>query len=150
MYEEITEVRLALFSIIDTREREQSIIKAKKESYTKLCLDAFVTGIRGPLGAFVRALRPKTLSEAYEEALKEGELYFQDKKRKMLETNNPRQGKRGSNESQGQNAGTSYSNNGNNGSNYNSNNNRFRVIKTLTIVPDPTVRIEITELTPRL
>lgn len=81
MYEEITEVRLALFSIIDTREREQSIIKAKKESYTKLCLDAFVTGIRGPLGAFVRALRPKTLSEAYEEALKEGELYFQDKKR---------------------------------------------------------------------
>lgn len=94
LYEQISEVKLTLFNVIETKEREQSVVKAKKGSYTKLCLDAFITGVRGPLGAFIRALRPRTLTEAYEEALKERELYFQERKRKQFDQKGSGQEKR--------------------------------------------------------
>lgn len=113
LYEQISEVKLALFNVIETKEREQSVVKAKKESYTKLCLDAFITGVRGPLGAFIRALRPRTLTEAYEEAIKERELYFQERKRKQFDQKGSGQEKRRNNTDQGQVVQASTSNNGN-------------------------------------
>lgn len=42
-----------------------------------MCLNSFVSGLRDPLGASIRAMKPQTLAEALDFCIKEQNIYYQ-------------------------------------------------------------------------
>lgn len=76
LYDKVGEIKLALFRIAETTESEQIVVKTKKKLFADICLNSFLTGIRGPLGATIRSMKPTNLREAFEWALKEKETFF--------------------------------------------------------------------------
>lgn len=83
LFEKICEIKTALFKLTDTKECEPILIKTKKEFFANTCLNTFLTGIRGPLGLAVRSMRPTSLQEAFEWAMKERDIYFQENRVKQ-------------------------------------------------------------------
>lgn len=76
-YSQIIELQSALYNNILLHETDRNVINAKKTLYNEMCLNSFVTGLIDPLGATVRAMRPKSLAEALDFCIKEQNINYQ-------------------------------------------------------------------------
>jgi len=83
LFKKICEIKTALFKLLDTLDLEPIPIRSKKEFFGETCLNIFTTGIKGPLGLAVRSMRPTNLQEAFQWAMKERDICFQENKRKQ-------------------------------------------------------------------
>ncbi|XP_017050151.1 uncharacterized protein LOC108094205 [Drosophila ficusphila] len=88
-YDQISKIKLALFTIIQTEETEPVAIRVRQKIVSQTCLTTFLAGLRGNLGAKVRAFRPAGLEEAYERAIKERNLYFTEKATQLAQNKQP-------------------------------------------------------------
>lgn len=75
-YSKIIEIYSTLINHIKIHETEISAINSKKKLYDELCLNAFLSGLREPLGSIVRAMRPNNLAEAFNFCLKEQNISY--------------------------------------------------------------------------
>jgi len=76
--------KLDLFKLTDTKEYEPIFIKTKEKFFTDTCLNTFIRSIKGTFGLEVRSMRPTNLQEAFEWAIKERDIYFQENKKKQV------------------------------------------------------------------
>lgn len=60
-YGKATEIKIALFKLIETNESELLLIRTKKEVFAKTCLNIFLSGINEPLGSTIGAMKLKVL-----------------------------------------------------------------------------------------
>lgn len=61
---------------IQTHEVNQNGITAKRELYTEMCLHTFLSGLKEPLGATIRAMNPSSLSAAFSCCIKEQNIAY--------------------------------------------------------------------------
>lgn len=78
-YKQIVEIQSALNNNILIHERENGVIKAKKDLFAGMCLNTFLTGLREPLGSTVRAMRPDSLASAFAFCIEEQNIFYQKK-----------------------------------------------------------------------
>lgn len=82
LFETITEIKTSLFNQVENQDLPSAVATAKKEAFNQICLNTFVAGIKGPLGSFIRSAKPTSLIDAYESAIKERNIYYQEQSRK--------------------------------------------------------------------
>lgn len=75
-YNTILDIQSALLSNIRIRESNQSVQNSKKRLYQDMALNVFLTGLREPLGAIIRAMRPEDLCTALNYCQKEQNITF--------------------------------------------------------------------------
>lgn len=75
-YSEIIEIQSSLCNNILIHEKDQNVISAKKELYAEMCLNAFLTGLREPLGSSIRAMRPESIATALSFCIKEQNIFY--------------------------------------------------------------------------
>lgn len=68
---DILEIQAALLNNVLINEKDQKVINSKRELFSEMCLNAFLTGLKEPLGATIRAMRPDNLSTALAYCVKE-------------------------------------------------------------------------------
>lgn len=76
-YGEIIENLSAANNFIQIHETEQSVITSKRNLHAQMCLNVFLTGLKEPLGATVRAMKPSTLAEAFAYCIQEQNISYQ-------------------------------------------------------------------------
>lgn len=75
-YNTILDIQSALLSNIRIRESNQTVQNSKKKLYQDMALNVFLTGLREPLGAIIRAMRPEDLCTALNYCQKEQNITF--------------------------------------------------------------------------
>lgn len=68
---DIIEIQAALLNNILINEKDQKIINSKRELFSEMCLNTFLSGLKDPLGATIRAMRPDSLPTALAYCIKE-------------------------------------------------------------------------------
>jgi len=75
-YSEVIELLSTLMNNVRIHEKDENVIASKKELFSEMCLTAFLSGLREPLGSSIRAMRPKTLAEAFSFCIKEQNIFY--------------------------------------------------------------------------
>lgn len=75
-YSQVMEIQSALCNNILIHENDQNVIRAKKELFAEMCLNSFLTNLREPLGASIRAMRPESLATALSFCIKEQNIFY--------------------------------------------------------------------------
>lgn len=75
-YSQVMEIQSALYNNIMIHETDQNVITAKKELFAGMCLNSFMTNLREPLGASIRAMRPESLATALSFCIKEQNIFY--------------------------------------------------------------------------
>lgn len=75
-YSEMVEIQSTLCNNILLHEGDRNVVLVKKSLYAEMCLNSFVSGLRDPLGASIRAMKPQTLAEALDFCIKEQNIYY--------------------------------------------------------------------------
>lgn len=75
-YSKIIEIFATISNHVQVYEKEPNVIKAKSDLYSEMCLNAFLIGLREPLGSTIRAMKPNTLPEAFSYCLKEQNIFY--------------------------------------------------------------------------
>lgn len=57
-------------------ESDGNVISAKKTLFEEMCLNTFLSGLREPFGSNIRAMRPKTLAEAFTYCIQEQNMFY--------------------------------------------------------------------------
>lgn len=76
-YGEIIEIQSALCNNILIQEINPSVIQAKKNLYSEMCLNSFLSGLNEPLGSRVRTMQPDSLATALSCCIKEQNISYQ-------------------------------------------------------------------------
>jgi len=66
LFDQIIELKTLLFKLIETKETDPNLARAKKTIFAGTCLNTFLMGMRGQLGGTIRGLKPTNLQEAYD------------------------------------------------------------------------------------
>lgn len=74
-FNKVFDIQKALFDLVTANETNMVALEVKKEHHAATCLEAFVTGLRGSLGTFVRGMEPETLQKAFVYATKERDIH---------------------------------------------------------------------------
>lgn len=64
-YSRIIEIFSTIINHVRVHELNQNVINSKCGLYAEMCLNVYLSGLKEPLGSIVRAMRPKTISEAF-------------------------------------------------------------------------------------
>lgn len=83
-YSQIVEIQSTLNNNILIHENNDGAITAKKELFAEMCLNAFLTGLREPLGSTIRAMRPDSLVTALTFCIKENNITYQKSNSNIL------------------------------------------------------------------
>lgn len=75
-YSEIIEIQSSLTNNVMLHETNDSVITAKKNLFSEMCLNAFLSGLREPMGSIVRAMQPVSLPSAFEYCIKEQNIHY--------------------------------------------------------------------------
>lgn len=75
-YSEVMEIQSILTTNVSIHETDLNVIIAKRDLFTKMCLNSFLTGLREPLGSTVRAMRPESLAVALDYCIREQNIYY--------------------------------------------------------------------------
>lgn len=75
-YSEIIEIQSSLMNNVGIHETDKNVISSKKDLFSEMCLNAFLSGLAEPLGANIRAARPKSLAEAFSFCIKEQNIFY--------------------------------------------------------------------------
>lgn len=75
-YSEVIEILATMTNHVQIHESEANVIKAKRDLYTEMCLNAFLSGLKEPLGSTVRAMKPETLAVAFSYCIKEQNISY--------------------------------------------------------------------------
>lgn len=79
-YSEVIEIQSTLTNNVSIHESEASVIAAKRELFSEMCLNSFLSGLREPMGSTVRAMRPESLAIALDYCIREQNInYLQTK-----------------------------------------------------------------------
>ena len=70
-YSKVIEILSTINNHVKIHEAEETVIRAKQILYEEMCLNSFLSGLRDPLGATVRAMQPTNLAESFSYCLKE-------------------------------------------------------------------------------
>lgn len=71
----IKEIKNKLNNLAEDNEQNQEVLNSKIMFYEKLCLNAFLGGLRGPLGGNVYCMQPQTLEEAHKHCSELQKIY---------------------------------------------------------------------------
>lgn len=75
-YSEIIEILATMTNHVQIHETDANVIKAKRDLYTEMCLNAFLSGLKEPLGSTIRAMKPDTLAIAFSYCIKEQNISY--------------------------------------------------------------------------
>lgn len=75
-YNEIIEISATMTNYVQIHEQDNNVVKAKQSLYTEMCLNAFLSGLKEPLGATVRAMKPDNLATAFAYCIKEQNISY--------------------------------------------------------------------------
>lgn len=75
-FSEVMEIQSALTNNISIHETDANVITAKRELYSEMCLNSFLSGLREPMGSMVRAMRPNSLSVALDYCIREQNIHY--------------------------------------------------------------------------
>ena len=75
-YSKIIELFSTLTNFINIHETDVNVISAKHTLYQEMCLNTYLTGLKEPLGSTIRAMRPKSLAEAFSFSIQEQNTYY--------------------------------------------------------------------------
>lgn len=75
-YSEVIETQATMFNHIQIHETDTTVIKAKKDLFSQMCLNIFLTGLREPLGSTIRAMRPDSLPVAFTYCIQEQNIFY--------------------------------------------------------------------------
>lgn len=87
-YSEIIEILATMTNNIQIHETNENVVRAKKDLYTEMCLNVFLSGLKEPLGSTIRAMRPGNLATAFSYCIKEQNISYT----RFETTNSQRQG----------------------------------------------------------
>lgn len=88
-YGEVIEILSSMTNHINIHENNNNVILAKKALYQEMSLNAFLTGLKEPLGATVRAMKPTTLAEAFSFCIKEQNIFYSKFENRNFNSSNP-------------------------------------------------------------
>lgn len=89
-YSEIIETLATINNHIKIHETENSVVNAKRDLYTEMCLNAFLSGLKEPLGSTIRAMKPLTLASAFAYCIEEQNIFYsKQSSNKLSGSNNP-------------------------------------------------------------
>lgn len=75
-YSEIMEIQSALSNNLSIHESEDNVIRAKRDLFAEMCLNAFLSGLREPMGSTIRAMRPESLPTALDYCIREQNIHY--------------------------------------------------------------------------
>lgn len=75
-YSEIIELLATMTNHVQIHEVDPNVVKAKRELFTEMCLNTFLSGLREPLGSTVRAMKPDSLAVAFSYCIKEQNIFY--------------------------------------------------------------------------
>lgn len=75
-YSNVIEIFATISNHVQVYEENPVVIKAKSDLYSEMCLNTFLVGLREPLGSTVRAMKPKSLPEAFSFCIKEQNIFY--------------------------------------------------------------------------
>lgn len=75
-FSEVMEIQSALYNNLSIHENERAVINAKRELFSEMCLNSFLSGLREPMGSTVRAMRPGSLALAFEYCIGEQNIHY--------------------------------------------------------------------------
>jgi len=88
LFDQIIDIKTLLFKLIDTKETDPNLARAKKFIFAGTCLNTFLMGMRGQLGGTIRAMKPTNLQEAYDWAIQERNIFLQGTQTNTNQRNN--------------------------------------------------------------
>jgi len=88
LFDQIIDIKTLLFKLIDTKETDPNLARAKKLIFAGTCLNTFLMGMRGQLGGTIRAMKPTNLQEAYDWAIQERNIFLQGTQTNTNQRNN--------------------------------------------------------------
>lgn len=75
-YSEVIEILATMTNNVQIHERDEAIIQSKRDLYTEMSLNVFLSGLREPLGSTIRAMKPQTLAIAFSYCIKEQNISY--------------------------------------------------------------------------
>lgn len=75
-YSQVIEIQSTLTNNVSINESDKNVIKAKRDLFTEMCLNSFLSGLREPIGSTVRAMRPESLNIALDYCIKEQNINY--------------------------------------------------------------------------
>lgn len=75
-YGSVIELQAAINNNISIHETNKHVINSRREFNAKMCLDAFLIGLREPLGSMIRSMRPDSLDEALTFCIQEQNIQY--------------------------------------------------------------------------
>ena len=86
IYRDVIEIQSSLMNNILIHEQEKSVVKAKTELFSEMCLNIFLSGLREPIGSIVRAMKPESLAAALENCIKEQNIHYLKTEKPLIQT----------------------------------------------------------------
>ena len=75
-YSEILEIQASLANNVSIHETDKNVISAKRDLFSEMCLNSFLSGLREPMGSIVRAMRPESLPMALDYCIREQNIHY--------------------------------------------------------------------------
>lgn len=75
-YSEIIELFASMTNHVNIHETDENVIRAKKQLYSEMCLNAFLSGLKEPIGSIIGATKPTFLAEAFSYCIKEQNILY--------------------------------------------------------------------------
>lgn len=75
-YSQVIEIQSTLTNNVSINESDSNVIKAKRDLFTEMCLNSFLSGLREPMGSTVRAMRPESLAIALDYCIREQNINY--------------------------------------------------------------------------
>lgn len=75
-YAKVIELLSTIVNHVQIHEKLPSVVTAKKSLFTDMCLNTFLIGLKEPLGSTIRAMKPKTLTEAFNYCVQEQNMFY--------------------------------------------------------------------------
>lgn len=75
-YSQVIEIQSTLTNNVSINESDSNVIRAKRDLFTEMCLNSFLSGLREPMGSTVRAMRPESLAIALDYCIREQNINY--------------------------------------------------------------------------
>lgn len=75
-YSEVMEIQAALSNNLSIHESDVNVINAKRNLFSEMCLNSFLSGLREPMGSTIRAMRPESLPVALDYCIREQNIHY--------------------------------------------------------------------------
>lgn len=75
-YDEIIEISASMTNYIQIHEQDANVVREKQYLFSEMCLNAFLSDLKEPLGATIRAMKPDSLATAFANCIKEQNISY--------------------------------------------------------------------------